>query len=144
MTTDPRKNKGGGATTIANLSRTGRSATVKRSVKSPSPPEPDQHEDTQEGSNGLVISNRNNIGNFMEEDEELGMLADGEMDSLKKEEDNTLSLLIDSRLLHKDFIVDKFSLALVCFRKVSSICLPVALGYADCMPSSFGSTHPCL
>lgn len=123
MTTDARRNKG-----AANLSRTGRSATVKRSAKSPSPPalESDQHEGTQQDANGLVISNRNN---FMEEEEELG---DGEMEGLKKEEDDTLSLLIDSRLLHKDFIVDKFSMALVYFRKVSAA--PLSFPALDAPP----------
>ena len=104
---------------LTNISRTGRSATVKRNAKSPSPPplELDQQpEDERQGSNGLVIPNRNDVSNFMEDEEEEGEELD--MEGLKKEEDDSLSLLIDSRLLHKDFIVDKFSLALVYFRKV--------------------------
>lgn len=101
---------------LTNISRTGRSATVKRNARSPSPPplEMDQPKDEQQGSNGLVIPNRNDVSNFMGEEEEEEL----DMDGLKKEEDDSLSLLIDSRLLHKDFIVDKFSLALVYFRKV--------------------------
>lgn len=131
MNADPRRNKGGGASANLNLSRTSRSVTMKRNVKSPSPPpasESDQQEEIQQGSNGLVISNRNEMGDFMEDDEaeDLSMLDehDGEMEGLKKEEEDTLSILIDSRLLHKDFIVDKFSLALVSFRKVSNQCIP--------------------
>ena len=44
--------------------------------------------------------------------------VDGEMEDLKKEEEGTLALLVDSRLLHKDFIVDRFNLAISSYRKV--------------------------
>ena len=62
-----------------------------------------------------MISNQNDINSFMEEEE---VLTENDPDAEMEEEEETLSLLIDSRLLHKDFIVDKFRLALLNFRKV--------------------------
>lgn len=119
MTMDSRRTKsGGGGGGDLNFSR---SATVHRSAgaQSPSLLEAEQQEEEQ-GSSGLVISNRHNssMSSFLEDDED-GTEADGVMEDLNKEEEETLSLLIDRRLLHKDFIVDKFSLAQVYFRKVS-------------------------
>lgn len=122
MTLDPRRNKGGSVE--ANLSRTARSATARRvAAKSPSPTEADQH--GEENNASLVISNRQDpaLPHFLdkEEEEEAGfedMEGDRVLEDLNKEDDDTLSFLIDRRLLHKDFIVDTFSLAQGYFRKV--------------------------
>ena len=127
MTFDPRRSKG---TPVESNSRAARAATARRpAAKSPSPTEMDPH--TEENSTtGLVISNRQDpaFPHFLdkeeEEEEDAGFDdADGDrvLDDLNKEDDDTLSFLIDRRLLHKDFIVDKFSLAQVYFRKVSML-----------------------
>lgn len=103
-TTEPRRNK-------ATPSRAPRPATTVQqrppATKSPSP-EPEKYD-------SLVISNRNDeLAIFMDDNIEV----DGEMEDLKKEEEGTLALLVDSRLLHKDFIIDRFNLAIGSYRKV--------------------------
>ncbi len=98
-------------------------------TKSPSP-EPDEEDASSGGSigaggGGLIIANRHgSLSNFLDDEEGEGEGLDGEMvdgDDLKIEEEETMALLIDSRLLHKDFILDKFALALVYFRKVCKL-----------------------
>ena len=88
----------------------------RNAAKSPSP-EPEGEEgscrDSPGAGDGLVIANQNNS---VLEDEEDGDALD---DDLKADVEETMSLLIDSRLLHKDFISDNFALALVFYRKVS-------------------------
>ena len=74
-------------------------------------------QDESSASPSLVISNNVQVPSFLEDEDEEEEV-DEEETELNKDEDNTLSLLIDRRLLHKDFIVDKFVLAQVNFRKV--------------------------
>ena len=140
ISNDSRKNK--------DLPRSPRSAATRHSAaKSPSPPDSlEQQLDEREGiSSGLVISNRqqdSSLSNDLDEE------VDGVMEDFKKEEEETLSFLIDSRLLHKDFIVDKFTLALVYFRKVSlpdngltsdhSVLLLLLLGWESRYHISYG------
>lgn len=122
---DPRRAKAAGGGAETNISRASRFASLRRAAaKSPSPPPTDVADLLDE--EGLVISNNrhDSLVNFLEDDDEDSASldnaeADTVMEDLKKEEEETLSFLIDRRLLHKDFIVDKFRLALVYFRKVS-------------------------
>lgn len=128
MTLDSRKVKGGPVD--ANLTRAARSATTRRPVaKSPSPTEMDQHGE-ENNAVGLVITNRPDPSPFLDKEEEETAFddtdADRVLEDLNKEDDDTLSFLIDRRLLHKDFIVDKFSLAQVYFRKVRLACVITA------------------
>ena len=113
-TMDPRRTKGPGDPNSLSRGVMARSATARRpGAKSPSPPAPELEED------GLVISNRQQDSgglNFLDEEDIDNADVDGIMEDFNKEEEEML--LIDSRLLHKDFIVKQFSLAHVSFRKV--------------------------
>lgn len=123
LTNDSRRNKGGDS----NHSSGTRHGTLPRSgAKSPSPSDMDHLEEGQVGGSGLVISNKQDpLSNFLDEDEDE---PDAVMEDMKKEEEEALSLLIDSRLLQKDFSVNKFHNALVCFRKVSLVpCVPLVI-----------------
>ena len=133
------RNIGGSGNVISNQGRSTvnfdprRTKPATQRAKSPSPDL--EEEDTSSGGStgggggvggGLVIANRHDsLNNYLEDEEGEGEGLDPnevDGDDLKTEEEETLSLLIDSRLLHKDFILDKFALALVYFRKVSRHC----------------------
>ena len=109
---------------------TNRGRSTKR-PKSPSP-ELDEEEGGSSGGStgtggGLVIANRqDSLNNFLDDEEGDGL--DDEVEGLKTEEEETMALLIDRRLLHKDFILDKFTLALVYFRKVCKPALTCLVG----------------
>ena len=103
----------------SSFSRAGRYYSLKRNAaSSPTPPDTLGHLDLQ----GDVISNRTagttHLGDEGDEEYE-GIDGEGVLEELKQEEEEgVLSLLVDSRLLHKDFIETKFSLGLVCYKKV--------------------------
>ena len=118
-------NQSRGSTTSFDIKRNKMGGSSKRpAAKSPSP-ELDEEEGGSSGGStgtggGLVIANRHDsLNNYLDDEEGEGL--DDEVDGLKTEEEETMALLIDRRLLHKDFILDKFTLALVYFRKVSIV-----------------------
>ena len=53
------------------------------------------------------------------------MGPDGAEPEEEEEEDSEVDLFVDKRLLQKDFIVDKYSLAIHFYRKVVCVCHPI-------------------
>ena len=111
------------------FTRGSRFSSLKRAAaNSPTPTELD-HLDLH---GGLVISNRGGVSSLgdneneeEEEDDEEDVVDGGGvgmeamMEELKREEEEgVLSLIVDSRMLHKDFIETKFTLAFVCYKRV--------------------------
>ena len=117
-----------------SFTRGSRFSSLRRHVPRAQSPSELDHLDLQ---GGTVISNRGGAALLGDNEEEMeaeeeveeeggvdeeGVGMEAMMEELKKEEeDGVLSLIVDSRLLHKDFIEAKFSVALVCYKKVSEL-----------------------
>ena len=124
-----------------SFTRGSRFSSLKRSPASgPAPTSSPSILDHLDLQGGIVISNRGGISSpgeneeededeeeEQEENEEAGLEGEGlegvEMEAMmeelkREEEEGVLSLIVDSRMLHKDFAETKFSVALVCYRKV--------------------------
>lgn len=121
LTLDPRRTKGGGVD--PGVSRGSRFSSFKRSAaSSPTPPDSLDHLDLQ---GVYVIANRMGappLGDEEDDEEDGGGMSgetEGVMEELKQEEEEgVLSLIVDRSLLHKDFIVTRFTLALLYYKKV--------------------------
>jgi len=125
-----------------SFNRGSRFSSLKRSAASSPTPTSSPTLDHLDLQGGIVISNRGGVSSIGENDEDEEVVEDEReeteeeglegkgldevgmeamMEELKKEEEEgVLSLIVDSRMLHKDFAEAKFSVALFCYRKVGT------------------------